>query len=330
MVSSPEDARPAASKLARIIAGAWPLIAGALTGIVLRLVFRGESGAALNAMMASFTLLAPIAVGAVAVFAAELRARRSWAYYFGAAAVANALFVLGMLLIMIEGIICAILAVPLFALIGGLAGLLMGAACRWLMRPRRAVYCAAVLPLLLGAIEQRIPLPDDVDTVVTERVIAAPPERVWAQLLSAPEIEPRELKSAWMYRIGVPLPLSAVTEQRGGELVRHIAMGRGVRFDQVAAEWEPMRRIIWTYRFSPDSFPPGALDDHVRIGGPHFDLLETEYALEAAAGGTRLTARMRYRVSTHFNWYARPLASLLVENFEETALEFYARRAETP
>jgi hypothetical protein len=193
---------------------------------------------------------------------------------------------------------------------------------------RGTLYCAAALPLLLGAVEHRIPLPDAVDTVVSARVINAPPEAVWTQLLHAPRIEPREMERGWMYRIGAPLPLTAVTEQRGGELIRHVTMGRGVQFDQVAAEWQPMRRVVWRYSFAPDSFPPGALDDHVQIGGRHFDLIDTEYALEPVAGGTRLTARMRYRVSTHFNWYARPLAKVLVRNFEQTALEFYAKRAE--
>ncbi len=36
---------------------------------------------------------------------------------------------------------------------------------------------------------------------------------------------------------------------------------------------------------------------------------------------------MRYRVSTSFNWYAAPVAKLLVGNFESAALEFYADRA---
>jgi hypothetical protein len=38
---------------------------------------------------------------------------------------------------------------------------------------------------------------------------------------------------------------------------------------------------------------------------------------------------MKYRVSTAFNWYTRPIAEFLVGNFEEAALRFYARRAET-
>jgi hypothetical protein len=85
--------------------------------------------------------------------------------------------------------------------------------------------------------------------------------------------------------------------------------------------------VSWRYRFSEDSFPAGALDDHVRIGGHYFDLGETTYSLAARGAGTRLSVRMRYRVSTRFNWYAAPVADFLVGDFAERILEFYARRA---
>jgi hypothetical protein len=78
-----------------------------------------------------------------------------------------------------------------------------------------------------------------------------------------------------------------------------------------------------------DSFPAGALDDHVRIGGAYFDVIDTEYKLLNVGSGTELRVRMRYRVSTAFNWYTRPFAEFLVGDFEEAALRFYARRAET-
>jgi hypothetical protein len=38
---------------------------------------------------------------------------------------------------------------------------------------------------------------------------------------------------------------------------------------------------------------------------------------------------MKYRMSTAFNWYTRPIAEFLVGDFEEAALPFYAHRAET-
>jgi len=305
-----------------------PPLVGAAVGLALRLIYSGDAGQAFNAMMGSFAILTPIIVGSVTVLIADVYGRRSWGYYFGVAALANMLFILSTLAIFIEGLICAIIAVPLFGVIGGLAGLATGALCRFTRWMRTTVYSIALLPLMLGGFEHRIPLPAAVDTVVGTRFVAAPPEQIWPHLLDTPRIAPNEIGSAWMYRIGVPLPLTATTESRDGVLIRHVEMGKGVRFDQVSTDWDSGTRVKWMYRFAADSFPPGALDDHVRIGGLYFDLLETEYAIESAATGARVTATMRYRVSTHFNWYAKPVARFLIGNFQERALELYARRAE--
>jgi len=292
-------------------------------------VFRGDAEGPFNVMMASFTLLVPVAIGVVTVYVAERARRRSWANYFWYAAAANALFVVGTFLILIEGIICTVIAVPLFSVIGGCAGLVTGAVCRWSGRPRPVVLSVTVLPLVFGAIEQQLPLPNQIDTVTSTREINAAPETVWQTIMHADSIRPGEIGDAWMYRIGVPLPLSAITEEVSGERVRRIEMGKGIRFDQLVVDWEPLKRVRWTYRFTTDSFPPWALDEHIRIGGPYFDLVDTEYALETVDEGTLVTARMSYRVSTHFNWYARLVAWFLVSDFEATALDFYAHRSES-
>ena len=306
----------------------WPLMVGAVAGIALRLFFWGRPGDPYTAMMGSFIYLAPVLVGAVTIYVAETKVRRSWGYYFAAGFTANLAFVLGTLFILIEGIICAILIVPLFSVVGGVAGVVMGAVCRVTRWPRQTMYSLVALPLVLGGLEPLVPLPERVNTVERVRLVAAPPAQVWRQLENARDIAPEEVDSAWLYRIGVPLPKAGLTEHGAEGPVRHITMGSGVKFDQVAADWEPERRMRWTYRFTKDSFPPNALDDHVMIGGDYFDLRDTEYTLTPAGDGTELRITMNFRVSTRFNWYAAPIAEFLIGNFEEVILGFYARRAE--
>jgi hypothetical protein len=327
MASSPDTPEPHRFWIVRF---GWtvPLICGALVGVAFRLFFSGTLGEPYHAMMSTFTLLVPIVVGVVTDYMAERAGRRSWSYYFFAAAAANALFVIGTMVIRVEGLICAVLVVPLFGLVGGLGGILMGAVCRWTRWPRPALYSFAALPLLLGGLEQNLALPQDIRSVERVRTISASPEAIWTHLTVAKDIRSDEIGTAWMYRIGVPLPLSAVTVLADGTQVRHIMMGKGIRFDQIAADWQPNRRVRWTYRFANDSFPSGALDDHVRIGGRYFDVIDTEYVLRKVNAGTELRVTMRYRVSTAFNWYTQPIAEFLVGNFEEAALRFYAIRAE--
>jgi hypothetical protein len=242
----------------------WPLLAGVLFGLVLRMLYSGKPGDMFETMSGSFALLAPIAVSAVTVYVAELRARRTWAYYFWMGALANVLFVTGTFLIHIEGLICVILAAPLFSIIGGVAGLIVGAVFRWTRWMRRATYCFALLPVVLGTYEHYLPLPQNIHTVERTITVAAPRADVWDQLMTAPAIQPAEIDNGLMYRIGVPLPESALAgETDEGSLVRRIRMGKGIQFDQIATEWEVCRRVRWRYHFTPDSFPPRALDDHV-------------------------------------------------------------------
>ena len=119
MASSPDTPEPRRFWIVRF-GWAVPLVCGALVGVAFRLFFSGTPGEPYHAMMSTFTLLVPIVVGAVTVYMAERAGRRSWSYYFFAAAAANTLFVIGTMVIRVEGLICAVLAVPLFGLVGGL------------------------------------------------------------------------------------------------------------------------------------------------------------------------------------------------------------------
>lgn len=307
----------------------WPLVCGALAGLVIRLVYSGDPGGRYSAMMAAFVYLSPFVVGMVTVYVAERSHRRSWGYYAWAGALANGLYIVGSLATLLEGVICAILILPLFLVAGALGGLLMGALCRWLKRPAGTLYGVAALPLLLGAFAEGTAAgPHALQSVHRQVLVQAAPDEVWRHLMDADRIAPREVNRAWMYRIGVPTPLAGVTERTAQGLVRDVRMGKGIHFQQVSTDWEPSRRVHWRYRFTPDSVPPRALDDHVRIGGHYFDLAGTTYTLTPQGKATLLEIDMQYRVSTSFDWYAGPIARWLIGDFSDVILGFYRARSE--
>jgi uncharacterized protein YndB with AHSA1/START domain len=305
-----------------------PLAAGVLFGLLLRLAFSGDAGSHWSAMAGSFIFGAPIAVGMLTVYLAERKKRRSWWYYMGAPALATLLMVGGTLIIMVEGLICAIVIVPMFVVMGAAAGLVMGVVCRITNWPEPVLYSAGILPLLLAAFGDSFSPPDPQFGVIENHLyIAAPPATVWQKIHHAPNIEPVEMQQGWAYRIGVPLPLSGQTLETEQGRVHQMHMGKGVHFQGVVQQWEPERYVRWNYRFVPDSFPEGALDDHVLIGGHYFDLIDTEFALQPKAQGTQLTVRIHYRVSTQFNAYANGVARVLLGNFSEVLLNLYRDRS---
>lgn len=307
----------------------YPVAAGVALGLVMRaLLFTGSPGEAFAPMLGSFIYLVPLAVGAITIYLAERLRRRSWGYYLGAAFLANACFILGTLVIMIEGMICAIVIVPLFAVLGSIGGLAMGIVCRVTNWPKQTLYGFIALPLLLGGVEQHLELPIEKARIERTIHIAAKPEVVWQQINHVPYIAPKEIDHAWVYQIGAPLAVSATTTESPLGIVRKMAWDKGVHFDGTVIDWKPNEIVQWSYKFYPDSFPKNVLDDHVVIGGHYFDLLDSTYQLTPREGGTDLTLRVHYRISTQFNIYASWVAKLLLGNFEETMLQFYKNRIE--
>lgn len=323
-------AEPVASKRLLPFSRLWPLLLGAAAGVLMRLVFVGKPGNAYAPMMGAFIYLAPVIVGAVTVYAAEKIERRSWRYYLVAGFFANVFFVLGTLLIMIEGLICGIVIIPLFSILGAMGGLAMGMVCRMTSWPKQTLYTLWALPILLGALETQVRLPEHIRSVEHVQLIQAPPERVWAEIHAARDIRPDEMGRAWFFRIGVPLPHAGVSRESGSERLRTLTLGKQVHFDQVVTDWTENRHVRWKHRYTQDSFPPYALDEHVVLGGHYFDITTTEYRLTPEGDATQLAVRMEYRVNTPFNWYAGPMARLLLRNFEEVVLDFYRRRSERP
>lgn len=315
---------PRTLPLAEII----PFAAGALFGIAVRLLFSGEPGESYAVMLASFIYFAPFLVGAVTVYVAERTERRSWGYYAWSSFVANVLFVLGTMIILIEGLICAVVIAPLFGIVGMFGGLVMGLICRLTDWPKKAICGLGILPLVLGGLEPRAPVFERHSVVERSVFIDAAPEAVWQTIQRATEIRPEEVDSAWMYRIGVPLPVAGVTRETPAGRVRTITMGKSVHFDQVVTEWREARLMRVKYHYAEDSFPSYAMDEHVRLGGHYFDVTDTAYILTPRGQGTELAIQIRYRVSTPFNWYAGPFANVMFGDFEEVILNFYKRRSE--
>jgi hypothetical protein len=307
----------------------WTLLGGVLAGIGLRLIFSSHTDSRWSAMSWQFIYLVPFAVSAVTLYLGRHMADRSWKNYFVTGAIANGLFVLGTLLILIEGLICAVIIIPLFMLVGGLSGLIVGAIFKWTNWPKSSINGFVALPVVLAILSpviERVPVVDSIQRTVT---INAPAEKIWPILMNAEKIKSTEVEHGWIYRIGVPLPKEGITKQIGNELVREMKMGKSIYFDLRSTEWQENKFVKWNPRFYENSFPPHAMDDHVKIGGEYLDMLDTTYTLRAInSNQTELDVKIRYRVSTDFDWYANTVAQLLIGNFGTVILDFYRECAE--
>jgi hypothetical protein len=129
--------------------------------------------------------------------------------------------------------------------------------------------------------------------------------------------------------LGVPAPVKANTTQNAqGLWVRHMQWDRGVHFYGDVTVWQPGKKLSWNYRFVNDSFPAGAMDDHVTLTGEHFELIDGSYTLTAKNGGTALSETTHWRVSTQFNVYARFLGKVLIADTVSQLVDVMKIRSE--
>lgn len=321
----------------------WLMLLGAVYGLLMRVIFmdsplsqfpnfswfnnNGIGSVATGPMMASFALLVPAMIGAASYYYTDSTKKTfGRSLYVGISP--TIVFVGGTALLLIEGSICIAMALPLFLIMSSVGGTLMWLFLKFKKPSPNSINSLLLLPLLMVPIESQIKLPTNKQAISESIMVQASPDKVWQLINHVDNIQAEEMQDGLAYRIGVPLPIEGITVNENGARVRKSRWAKNVAFDEPIIDWQENRFIKWTYRFTPESFPKDALDEHVVIGGKYFDLIDTSYQLTPIGDSTRLTIVVHYRISTNFNWYANPLGKLLIDDSAKQILSFYKHRAE--
>lgn len=288
----------------------------------------GLIGRSLERMMTStFLVLTPFIFGALINYMANYDSPAPFSCTLKWLAIFYGVLTVFSIVVLREGSICVILAAPIlmgsFIVGAGLMHLL----CRYLWKPNKAVYSLAILPILLML------MPEQLDTthnsVQRSILINAPVSTVWQQINHIDGIKSTEFKPSLLYAIGVPYPISGITNTVDGQKIRHSHWQKDIHFDGMIQQSTPNQYLRWNYRFSPDSVPKGALDDHVQLGGKYFDFQDTSYQLIPVNDHqTQLILNIDYRVSTEINFYTVYVAKLLLNDFARVILDLYKQRSE--
>jgi hypothetical protein len=308
-------------------AGGIGLTAGAAYGLMIRigaaLNGRNGPGSALLIMTVGFLFLVPTTVGYLTVRPVR---GATLGFRLFAPWVTCALIVVGALLSGLEGAICVVFAAPAMLAFASLGGLLAG---RGAERSRTVeLPIVLLLPLMSMTLERQHPLPLRQVVTSTEIEIAAPPSVVWPLVVSVDTIRETERHRALFTAVGFPSPIAATLSHPGVGGVRTASFERGVVFHEVVTTWEPEHRLRFT--IDARSVPSAALDAHVTIGGPFFDVLTGTYELRALSPTrTLLVLQSEHRVSTRFNPYAAWWADRIMSSIQRNILEVLRVRAET-
>ena len=278
-------------------------------------------------MTCSFIFVVPFVIGFVAAYVHPgdgLGMRRAVVLAW-AAGTLTIFFAMGLAW---EGLICAVVWLPVFLLMAALGGLNA-----WGLRRasggRRPLVLAsfAIAPFVVAPLEAQLPTPNRIRVVENRIEIAADAATVWTQIREVPPIAPEELGPSFAHRIGFPRPIEARLVGEGVGSVRYATFEGGVTFVEMVTEWEEGRALAFT--IDARAVPATTFDQHVAVGGPYFDVLEGRYRIEQASPGRCvLYLSSRHRLSTRFNAYTRLWTDLFMRDIQQNILEVIRRRSE--
>ena len=279
-------------------------------------------------MLLVSVLLIPAAACALATWIGVQPGQNAGAEMIAISAMVITALLLCSAVVLREGIICLVMAAPIFYPIGMLGGAIVV----WLRgrsNNRTPPALVIIAPLLLMPIEQQSAYPTMQASVVTTVEIDAPIETVWREAIEIRDIGDAE--QSWTFTqsvLQIPRPLDAQLIERDGERLRAATWQNGVRFYEVVEEWRPQRLVSWRFEI-PEASADRLLDRHLRLDEDYLRLQGGRYDLMALSPNrTRLTLTTSYSARTPFNAYARTWGELLLGDIHRNVLGIVETRAE--
>jgi hypothetical protein len=224
----------------------------------------------------------------------------------------------------VEGLLCLMMALPValpLALLGGTIGNRVSD-----HHGGRVLLGLALLPAAAG-LEATQPPGRGLHEVLSTVEIAAPADRVWANVVAFPPLdEPTE----WWYRAGLAYPRYASIEGAGVGAIRYCVFSTGAFVEPITA-WEPGRRLAFDVADSPP--PMRELSPYDDVHAPHLDgyfrSRRGEFRLIPLPGGrTRLEGRTWYELDMAPAWYWEWVADRIIHGIHARVLDHVKAQAE--
>ena len=306
---------------------------GIIYGLAARAIFAIELGdnrilKTDGLMSLSFLLLVPFVIGLIT------------AYYFDTVKNAFRIVVVTMPLFAIigviltsvitgwEGIICALMGLPIFAIMS-LIGAFIGVNVFKRNRDKTLVSFILLIPFIVAPIEHYFGVSEKIFTEETTITVNASDDKIWQNVTRVREISPKENGTSFFQVLGFPRPIKAELDTVAVGGIRKAIFDRGLFFTETVTEVIPLKKLTFTIKADPASTPPTALDEHVMVGGKYFDVMEGKYELEPAGKDkTILHLTSKFRLSTDFNFYSGLWSKLIMRDIQKNILQIVKKRSE--
>jgi len=245
----------------------------------------------------------PFCLGLFSVLVYSYHVPRTYSSCIAVALMPIALLGAVLLLVMIEGVICILMAAPFalaLAALGGMLGYAIQAG-YWLHKGTPAMLSIVFLfTPAFQSVEHWAKLQPETFEVRTAIEVNAPPEKVWNQVVAFAEIPPpKEL----LFRAGIAYPIRAEISGHGVGAVRHCIFSTGPFVEPIEV-WDEPRLLRFGVTANPA--PLNELSPYGNIQPPHlrgyFVSEKGQFSLTTLPGGrTRLEGTTWYQ---HTMWPA--------------------------
>lgn len=306
---------------------------GVIYGISMRFLFgSGALSELFEIMSISFIFLVPVVIGFLVVFINSKKQDLSFIGWMTQPLIPSFLTILISLLIAIEGLICAIVWIPLFMILSSFGGLIAGLVSKLMDNDKSKTYVfigVLFLPILISPLEQLLEPSTTISKAKTQILINANAESIWMHIKEVPKISKDELGNSFSYLVGFPKPIEAKLIGEGVGSVREATFNGDVLFIEEVTEWIHHKKISFTITPDPD-IPPTTFDQHVVVGGEYFDVLSGTYELEKVTDNQFiLHLSSEHRLNTRFNWYTQIWTNFFMNDIQRNILEVVKKRAES-
>ncbi|MBL0327842.1 MAG: hypothetical protein IPP64_00140 [Bacteroidetes bacterium] len=228
-----------------------------------------------------------------------------------------------------EGIICALMALPVFLFMSLLGGLIGTRVFKRNKTDKLYVSLFVFLPFLIAPFENQLGLTDKIFTEHTSIEINSTDKIVWSNITRVKPISERENNNSLFQFMGFPRPIKAELDTIAIGGIRKAIFARGLFFTETVTQMKPDKILAFNIVADPKSIPPKALDEHVTVGGKYFDVLEGKYEIEKI-NEDKLTLHLtsQFRLSTRFNFYSGLWSKLIMRDIQKNILEIIRERSE--
>jgi hypothetical protein len=227
-----------------------------------------------------------------------------------------------------EGIICAFMALPIFAFMALLGGFI-GVRIFYRRKDRFVISLFVLAPFLIAPIENYFGLSGRIFTEHTSITIVADQDKVWQNITRVKKISDQENHYSLFQFMGFPRPIEAELDTIAVGGIRIATFDRGLFFTETVTQIVPNRVLAFNIEADPNSIPPKALDEHVMVGGKYFDVLEGRYELEKVGDNEiKLHLTSQFRLSTRFNFYSGLWSKVIMRDIQKNILEIIKARSE--